>query len=49
MRYSFEMFVYLTTKWAGKVLKLKKQKKSSALFSFVLKERTITKCNCSHA
>lgn len=43
-----QMFVYLTTKWAGKVLKLK-QEKSSSLFSFVLKERTITECNGSHA
>jgi hypothetical protein len=43
MRCSFEMFIYLTIKWAGKVLKLKKQKKSSSLFSFVLKERTITR------
>lgn len=44
MRYSFEMFVYLTIKLTGKVLKLKKQKKSTSLFSFVLKERTITEC-----
>jgi hypothetical protein len=54
MRYIFEMFVYVTIKWAGKVSKLKKQKKSSSLFSFVLKERTIPECeaylcNGSHA